>query len=124
MSQEENGQITIPPNVYIVINSQVFPIKKSRVTIGRKLDNDLVIHDNLISRCHAEIRYEDKQFSLLDLDSTGGTFLNNKKIKKSVLYSGDIILLANVPIMFVDQRESLEKKSSETTGKLADNNGE
>ena len=94
------------------------------MTIGRKLDNDLVIHDNLISRYHAEIRYEEKQFSILDLESTGGTFLNNKKIKKSILYSGDIILMANVPIMFVDQRESLEKKSSETTGKLADNNVE
>lgn len=88
--------------VYLVVNSRIFPIDKDVITIGRKLENDLVIKDVLISRNHAEIRFEDDKYHIYDLNSTGGTFLNQRKINKSTLYSGDIILLASVPMMFID----------------------
>ena len=95
---ESNNRI--PANqfdgVYLVINNQIFPIQKEITKIGRKLDNDLEIQDSLVSRHHAEIHLKDGRFKLVDLDSTGGTYLNNKKIQESVIYSGDIILLANV----------------------------
>ena len=94
-SNGENG-------VYLVVHNRIFPLDKDVITIGRKLENDLVIKDGLISRNHAEIRFEDEKYHLYDLDSTGGTYLNQKKISKSILYSGDIILLASVPMMFID----------------------
>lgn len=94
-SDGENG-------VYLVINNRIFPIDKDVITIGRKLENDLVIKDFLISRKHAEIRFENGKYHIYDLSSTGGTFLNQKKISNSILYSGDIIFLASVPMMFIE----------------------
>jgi pSer/pThr/pTyr-binding forkhead associated (FHA) protein len=113
--KSKNQPLSIPQEVYLVINSQVFPLKKEITSLGRKLDNDLVLQDALISRYHAEIKYEDGKFTLYDLDSTSGTFLNNKKIKKSILYSGDLILLANIPIMFIDESGSLESAADKET---------
>lgn len=104
---------------YLVINNQIFPIQKDVTRIGRKLDNDLVIQDPLLSRHHAEIRLVEDKFRLFDLDSTGGTFLNNKKVGESVLYSGDIILLANVPVMFVHDKKGASSTSENETDKLA-----
>lgn len=103
---------------YLVINSQIFPLKKGIVRIGRKLDNDLVIQESMVSRYHAEIRFEDNQFRLHDLQSTSGTYLNQKKIENGVLYSGDIILLANVPLMFIDDSADLAASSEDATGQL------
>ena len=108
----------IPGNVYLVFSGQIFPIKKSVVKIGRKLDNDLVLQDALVSRYHAEIRYDNDDFVVHDMGSTGGTYLNNKRITKSTLYPGDIILLTSVPIMFMAESQSLTDQSATDTGSL------
>ena len=119
MTEEKKQKTGFPPKgAYLVINSQVFPIKQDLTKIGRKLDNDLVIQEPLVSRYHAEIRLEDDKFHLHDLESTGGTFLNQKKISSSVLYTGDIILLANVPVMFIDDSTNLIVPAEEPTGQL------
>jgi pSer/pThr/pTyr-binding forkhead associated (FHA) protein len=107
-------------NAYLVINSQIFPLQRITTNIGRKLENDLVIQDALVSRLHAQIRYEDGQFVLYDMESTGGTFVNNKKVEHCVLYSGDIICLANMPLMFINDGPSMANKSEKPTGKLLD----
>ncbi|MFC1936660.1 FHA domain-containing protein [Chloroflexota bacterium] len=123
MTETPNNSNTdpkIPEKVYLVFSGQIFPIKKSVIKIGRKLDNDLVLQDALVSRYHAEIRYENNEFSVYDMDSTGGTYLNNKRVSKSTLYPGDIILLTNVPIMFMAESMTLTQKTSETTGSLRD----
>jgi pSer/pThr/pTyr-binding forkhead associated (FHA) protein len=104
---------------YLVINSQIYPLNKSVTTIGRKLDNDIVIQDPLVSRYHAEIRQVGKAYILYDLESTCGTFVNQKNISKNQLFSGDIILFANVPIMFVDETASLENNSRNVTGRIS-----
>jgi len=108
----------VPADVYIIVNQNIYPIKKSVTTIGRKIDNDIVIQDDYISRNHAEIRYEDGKFFLYDKKSSGGTFVNTTKINKSALISGDLVLLANVPFIFIDEGEKLRKSSEVTTGKL------
>lgn len=103
---------------YLIVNSQVFPLTKEITTIGRKLDNDLVIQDILVSRKHAEIRFENGKYAIYDLNSTGGTYLNNKKVEEAKLFSGDLILISNIPLMFIDESKTLEMDSSKKTGEL------
>jgi pSer/pThr/pTyr-binding forkhead associated (FHA) protein len=103
---------------YLVVNNQIYPISAMVITIGRKLDNDVVIQDPLVSRYHAEIRREGSQYFLHDLESTCGTYVNQKNVTKSQLHSGDIILFANVPIMFVDEASSLPVYTEGKTGTL------
>lgn len=105
---------------YLIVNSQVFPLTKEITTIGRKLDNDLVIQDILVSRKHAEIRVQDDKYFIYDLESTGGTYLNNKKVSRAKLYSGDLILISNIPLMFIDESKSLEMDASKSTGELTE----
>ena len=118
--KSEDGNKGIPENAYLLINTQVVPLVREKTTLGRKLDNDLVIQDALISRNHANIRYENGKFMVYDMKSTGGTFVNNKRIDKSELISGDIISLANVPLMFVHDGSTMTLKSDQNTGSLED----
>lgn len=86
--------------------------------IGRHLDNNLVIQDVSVSRHHAELRLENEQFVIYDLGSTGGMYVNGNKVDKSVLYSGDSILLASSPIVFVQNAPRMAKRSQAETGPL------
>jgi len=124
----ESGKITnksrvrdpgIPPNAFLVINNQVVPLLRRETRIGRKLDNDLVIQDVLVSREHAKVVYEDSQFVAYDLESTGGTFINDKKITKGVLYPGDQLSLSSVTITFVHNAPGIQNQASKRTGSLS-----
>jgi len=66
-------------------------LKKDAFTIGSMDDNDIVLKDGKISRHHAEIRKEKNGFYIYDLDSTNGTFVNNKVVKKQILSHEDLI---------------------------------
>lgn len=105
---------------FLIVNTQVFPIKNSKISIGREMDNDLVIHGAAVSRQHAEIKFEDEQYILVDLDSTSGTFVNGIQITESTLNSGDSIMLADTPIVFVDDAPPISRNASMPTGSLDD----
>ena len=109
---------TTPPSAYIIVNSEVFPLTNGLINIGRKLDNHIVLQDPRVSRNHVQIRVMDGQFVLLDLNSTGGTKVNEKTVSKSVLYSGDTISLAGLELKFVQDAPRMISKSMERTGPL------
>ena len=57
---------------------------KSKVVIGRADDCDIVLNSGPVSRQHAEIqKLSDRTYSIKDLNSTNGTFVNGRKIKSS-----------------------------------------
>ena len=109
---------TMPTSAYLIVNSEVFPLNKELVNIGRKLDNHIVIHDPRVSRNHAQIRVMEGQFVILDLNSTGGTLVNGQKVNKCILYSGDSISLAGVSIKFVQDTPKMISKAMQRTGPL------
>ena len=103
---------------YLILNAQAFPLIKQVTTIGRKLDNDLVIQDLLVSRHHAEVIQREGAYFIKDKNSTGGTYLNNKRIKEAQLFSNDLILLANTPLMFIQEDQRFKEKSDTPTDSL------
>ena len=68
-------------------------------TIGRDKESLLHIKSTAVSRNHAILYAEDGVHYVKDLDSTNGTFLNGKKVKKSKLSAGDRVVVANVEIL-------------------------
>ena len=90
-------------SAYLVINRTIFSLNKRVITIGRKLDNDLVLDDPMISQYHAEIHQVENMFKIIDLNSMSGTYINKSKIADSILYSGDVILIANIPLMYINK---------------------
>ena len=102
----------------LVVNKQVIPLNKKTTTLGRQLENDIVFHEALLSRAHAEIVLEGNQYVLYDKESTGGTYVNGRKIVRCLLNSGDLISLANIQIMFVNNNSSLVGESLGVTQAL------
>ena len=67
------------------------------IKIGKAIDNDFVINHPHVSRYHAKLTYNEDGWLLEDLNSTNGTFLNEKEIEtgKAVrLKEGDEIRIA------------------------------
>jgi len=92
---------SIPANAFLIVDGvKVFPLNEPVVNIGRRLDNQLVIDDPRISRNHAQLRAIKGRYVIFDLNSTGGTFINAQRTSQSVLYPGDVISLAGVPLVF------------------------
>lgn len=72
--------------------------------IGRWPDNEVAIDDRWISRYHAEIRREATQYTLRDLGSKNGTYLNGRRLAAPhQLRDGDQISVAPLYVLtFVD----------------------
>jgi hypothetical protein len=77
------------------------PLRKSVLTLGRALDNDVVLENVRVSRQHAELRRVGDQLHLRDLRSTPGTFVNGRPISgETTLAPGDRIRLADLELLF------------------------
>jgi pSer/pThr/pTyr-binding forkhead associated (FHA) protein len=68
-----------------------FDLNQALQGVGRDACNPVRLHDTEVSRRHAEFRFVDGEYHLVDLGSANGTFVNNQPIKDAVLRSGDHI---------------------------------
>lgn len=72
-------------------------------TIGRGVENDIVIVSKRVSREHARIRREGRKLFLEDLNSTNGTFLNDQRVlSPQMLRDGDQISVGDIAFTFHD----------------------
>jgi FHA domain-containing protein/von Willebrand factor type A domain-containing protein len=85
---------------------QVFDLSPASATsLGRSKANDLVLDDVSVSSQHCRIRPEDGAFVLMDLKSTNGTFVNERRVTSHKLAEGDVIRVGEVQLQFrTDQR--------------------
>ena len=73
--------------------SDTYVVGDGLVTIGSSPDSDIQLQSQFVSRHHAQLVQNDKGCVLGDLNSTNGTFINSRRIKKRVLRAGDIVTL-------------------------------
>ena len=71
--------------------------------LGRGVRNEIRILDTEVSRQHAQIVKENSDYFLLDKNSSNGTFVNGKQIRRHKLESGDQIQLGRSVILFSKQ---------------------
>ncbi len=77
------------------------PIGDARLKIGRSTENSVQVIDGQASRYHAEVRYENGQHHIVDLDSTNGTLVNGNQIEKAhALSHGDIIRIGTTEFRY------------------------
>lgn len=92
---------TIPEDAFVIIDGiRVIPLNQAIVNIGRRIENILVVDDPRVSRTHAQLRAINGRYIIFDLNSTGGTFVNGKRVNQSVLYPGDVISLAGAELIY------------------------
>jgi DNA-binding response OmpR family regulator len=79
------------------------PLTGDAITIGRAVENDIVITSKRVSREHAQVRREGWRVMLEDLGSTNGTFLNDERVLAPVaLHDEDRITVGDVVFVFQD----------------------
>lgn len=81
----------------------VFTLAQGDNEIGREVDEDnaiLIKEDMSVSKRHALIRVEENKFTLYDLASINGTFLNNEKISVKELNDEDEVKIGETEFVF------------------------
>lgn len=102
-----------PEDAFLVIEGgTAVPLNRDNITIGRRHDNDIVLDDPRVSRHHAKISFIHEHFVLIDLNSSGGSFINGRRASHEVLYPGDLISFAGLNLVFM-QNSVLKKRTTD-----------
>lgn len=75
-------------------------ILEEKNTIGRHPKNTIRLHDREVSKNHAVIEKRGQDYVLRDLNSSNGTFVNNRRVSESVLKEGDELLFGSMQLIF------------------------
>ncbi len=92
------------PKMIISIDGVVIKeaqLTKDRTTLGRRPYNDIVIDNLAVSGEHAVLQVGPDGVFIEDLNSTNGTYVNGKAIKKQQLQNGDTVEIGKYKIKFV-----------------------
>ena len=121
IKKEENKRNTL--TAYLLLpNKDTFALKTNITQIGRKNDNHLIIDNPTVSRNHAHIRYINGNYVLFDLNSTSGTYVNGIKINQALLRPGDVISIANYPLVYAEESDfnDIDKGSTAEIPRIED----
>jgi pSer/pThr/pTyr-binding forkhead associated (FHA) protein len=83
-----------------------YALDKERITIGRRKTNDIHIDNLAVSGEHAVIVTIGNDSFLEDLNSTNGTLVNNKPIKKHVLNHADVMELGRYKFIYINEKQA------------------
>lgn len=93
------------PVLVLILDQRHIVIDGRRpVSIGRALDNDIVIDHPSVSRHHARLLHQGSGWLLEDLGSTNGSFVNNGRVSAKFLRRGDSVRFGSVTVL-IDQPE-------------------
>ncbi|MBX3585588.1 MAG: FHA domain-containing protein [Ramlibacter sp.] len=81
-------------------------LTKDRTTLGRRPYNDIVIDNLAVSGEHAVLQMMGNEVYLEDLNSTNGTYVNGKAVKKQLLQNGDTVEIGKYKIKYVNEAAS------------------
>ena len=84
-------------------------LAKERTSIGRRPYNDVVIDNLAVSGEHAALQIAGADYFVEDLNSTNGSYLNGKALKRERLNSGDIVEIGKYKIKFVGDDPQAQK---------------
>lgn len=91
----------IPQGAYLIVDGKRhFPLDRTVVNIGRRLDNNLILEDTRVSRTHAQMRMRRGRYEIFDLGSSAGLRVNGRKVNRHILQPGDVINIAGIKLVY------------------------
>jgi hypothetical protein len=79
-----------------------FVLDAGTTTVGRHPESDIFLDDVTVSRRHAEILHEDRQFTVVDVGSLNGTYVNRERIEQPTrIHSGDEVQVGKFKLVFL-----------------------
>lgn len=98
--KSEEAKLTVVDSGPLTLSKASYVLGET-VAIGRSEANDIVVPENFVSHEHALITRYKHAFWLTDLNSTNGTFHNNRRVNDEVLLQdGDLITVGAVTFRF------------------------
>jgi hypothetical protein len=90
-----------------------FPLVRDRMTIGRRPDCDIFLDDVTVSRRHAEFVRSGDGFSVRDVGSLNGSYVNRQRIDEATLSGGDEVQIGKYRLVYYPSQHG---QSSGTAG--------
>ena len=78
-------------------------LTKDRTSLGRRPYNDIVIDNLAVSGEHAVLQMSGTEVYVEDLNSTNGTYVNGKAVKKQLLQNSDMVEIGKYKIKYVNE---------------------
>ena len=94
-----------------------FFLSTGTFVLGRSSTCHFVVKDDTVSRRHGEIIVADGCLSVRDLDSRNGTYVDERRVEKSIVQNGQRLRFGSVPFLLVNAARSDDDSSSETDTK-------
>lgn len=102
----EPAAATLPPAFLVLDGERTVPLRQPVISIGRRLDNDIIIEHSSVSRVHAQLRLRFGRYVVYDLGSSGGTFVNDQRVQECLLKPGDVLRLSGVSLIYGEDQAS------------------
>ena len=101
----EPRAVNAPGGCYLVVSTDLghpvqFDLTGPLISIGRGSDNDLILDDPQVSRHHCQLKLQYGAYSLTDMGSTNGSYVNGQRVSEVALGPGDVIELGGTRIEF------------------------
>ena len=80
-----------------------FRLERTQTTIGRMPDCDIFLDDVTVSRRHAIVAKGGGRFTIEDLGSLNGTFLNRRRVERGELENGDEVQIGKYRLIFLER---------------------
>jgi hypothetical protein len=81
-----------------------YELRGEVVTVGRHPKNDLTVQDARVSSFHCKLERDGAEFSVVDLKSRNGTFVNASRVERMRLKAGDEIRLGGLRLRYVVEK--------------------
>jgi len=89
-------------------------LNEAEVSVGRTLNNSFVIEHPSVSKHHAKLMVVEEEYTLYDLGSSNGTFVNGKRVKETRLADGCAVRFGRANFVYRDQVKSGDKNRENT----------
>ncbi len=99
------------PSLFVIQGQdqgQRFDLEHAVIGLGRGQENQIQLHDTEVSRRHAELNLveTDQSYVVSDLASSNGTFVNNQRIQRQPLRSGDRVLMGRTLMIYTGREDA------------------
>jgi pSer/pThr/pTyr-binding forkhead associated (FHA) protein len=88
---------------------------KEVINIGRNIKSDIQIDNLSVSKLHARIIKLNGKYFVEDLNSTNGTYLNEKKISKEMLTNNDVITIGKHTLVTILEKQYGKQPANDIT---------
>jgi len=107
---DQDGQEQLPPGTALLVvrrgpnAGSRFLLDHDITTAGRHRDSDIFLDDVTVSRRHAEFYRHGDRFSVRDVGSLNGTYVNQERIEEAPLNGGDEVQVGKFRLVFLTGR--------------------